>query len=41
MELKNKGIFGSTGTINRKTVKNIVKGYELGSIEVDEPLPFK
>lgn len=27
-ELKNKGIYGSSGTVRGKTVKNIVKGYE-------------
>lgn len=40
-ELKAKNLFGTTGTIDGKTVKNIIKGYELGSIKVDEPLPFK
>ena len=39
-ELKNKGLFNATGTIDGKTVKNVVKGYELGFIELDEPSPF-
>lgn len=39
-ELKNKGLFIATGTIDGKTVKNVVKGYELGFIELDVPSPF-
>jgi putative DNA primase/helicase len=39
-ELKNKRIFSERGTIENKTVKNIVKGYEIGFMESDEPLPF-
>lgn len=39
-ELKNKGLFNATGTINGKTVKNVVKGYELGFIELNTPTPF-
>lgn len=39
-ELKNKGLFSATGTIDGKTVKNVVKGYELGFIEAEEPTPF-
>lgn len=39
-ELKNKGIFAVTGTIDGRTVRNIVKNYELGFIEVDESTPF-
>ena len=43
-ELKSKGIFATSGTVEGKTVKNIVKGYvtETGFVEFDskEPLPF-
>lgn len=43
-ELKSKGIFATSGTVEGKTVKNIVKGYvaEAGFVEFDskEPLPF-
>ena len=39
-ELKNKGLFNATGTIDGKTVKNVVKGYELGFIESEEDSPF-
>ncbi len=44
-ELRVKGIFAASGTVNGKTVKNVVKGYQLaedGFVAVDEntPLPF-
>lgn len=43
-ELKSKGIFATSGTVEGKTVKNIVKGYvaEAGFVEFDskETLPF-
>ena len=43
-ELKTKGIFANSGTVDGKTVKNIVKGYSLESdfveYEGQEPLPF-
>ena len=43
-ELKTKGIFANSGTVDGKTVRNIVKGFTLGSdfVEYDgqEPLPF-
>ena len=43
-ELKTKGLFMNSGTVEGKTVKNIVRGYtiEENFIEVDssEPLPF-
>ncbi len=43
-ELKNKGIFATSGTVNGKTEKNIVKGYVLEEefipIKDNENLPF-
>lgn len=43
-ELKGKGIFATSGTVDGKTVKNIVKGYiaETDFVELNdnEPLPF-
>lgn len=43
-ELKTKGLFATSGTVDGKTVKNIVKGYtvETDFIEIDRPemLPF-
>ncbi len=43
-ELKTKGLFANSGTVDGRTVKNIVKGYSLEAdfIECDdcEPLPF-
>lgn len=43
-ELKTKGIFANSGTVDGKTVKNIVKGYSLESdfvkYEGQETLPF-
>ena len=43
-ELKTKGLFANNGTVEGKTVKNIVKGYtvEMNFIEYEgqEPLPF-
>jgi putative DNA primase/helicase len=39
-ELKNKQIFADRGTIDGKTVKNIVKGYEIDFMETDEDTPF-
>ena len=45
IELKTKGLFGASGTVNGKTVRNIVRGYifvDEDFITVDEngPLPF-
>lgn len=43
-ELKNKGIFATSGTVAGKTVKNIVKGYvtetESSTFNKEEQLPF-
>lgn len=43
-ELKTKGVFANSGTVEGKTVKNIVKGYTLETDFVEyvgqEPLPF-
>lgn len=39
-ELKNKNIFATTGTINGKTYRNIVKGYEIAFTESEENVPF-
>ena len=39
-ELKNKRIFAMTGTIDGKTVKNVVKGYEIGFTDAEESTPF-
>ena len=44
-ELKSKNIFRATGTINGKTVKNIVRGYvfvenEFTSLESHSEIPF-
>lgn len=43
-ELKTKGVFANSGTVEGKTVKNIVKGYTLETdfveYEGQEPLPF-
>ncbi len=44
-ELKIKGIFAASGTVNGKSIRNIVRGYELAEddfVTVDEniPLPF-
>lgn len=43
-ELKSKGLFMNSGTVNGKTVRNIVKGYTIESdfeeIDESEPLPF-
>lgn len=43
-ELKTKGLFGNSGTVNGKTVRNIVKGYTVETDFVEyngqEPLPF-
>ncbi len=45
IELKAKGIFGVSGTVNGKTVRNVIKGYVLAEedfVQVDEniALPF-
>ena len=43
-ELKSKGLFANSGTVDGRTVKNIVKGYSLEADFVkddgEEPLPF-
>lgn len=43
-ELKTKGLFANSGTVEGKTVKNIVKGYTVETdfveYEGQEPLPF-
>ena len=43
-ELKNKRIFTTTGTVDGKTVKNVVKGYVVDSdfkeITASEDVPF-
>lgn len=43
-ELKSKGVYANSGTVDGKTVKNIVKGYsetiEFENIRADERLPF-
>lgn len=43
-ELKTKGLFANSGTVEGKTVKNIVKGYTVETVFVEyegqEPLPF-
>ena len=43
-ELKTKGLFATSGTVEGKTVKNIVKGYTVETdfveYEGQEPLPF-
>lgn len=43
-ELKTKGLFATSGTVDGKTVKNIVKGYTIETdfveISSSEPLPF-
>ena len=45
IELKTRGLFGASGTVNGKTVRNIVRGYVLAdeefmSVDENEPLPF-
>lgn len=39
-ELKRKGVFASSGTVAGKTVRNVVKGYELAFLEADGDTPF-
>lgn len=39
-ELKGKNLFATTGTINGKTYRNIVKGYEIAFTESEENVPF-
>lgn len=44
-DVKSKNIYKTSGTVNGKTVRNIIRGYDFASedfIEVDEsePLPF-
>ena len=43
-ELKNKGVFSNSGTVEGKTVKNIVKGYIVNddfiTVDDDTKLPF-
>jgi len=40
-ELKRKGVFASSGTVAGKTVRNVVKGYELAFLETDGDTPFE
>lgn len=45
IELKTKGLFGASGTVNGKTVRNIVRGYifvdeDFITVDENEPLPF-
>lgn len=45
IELKTRGLFGASGTVNGKTVRNIVRGYVLADeefmpVDENEPLPF-
>lgn len=45
IELKTRGLFGASGTVNGKTVRNIVREYVLAdeefmSVDENEPLPF-
>ncbi len=45
IELKTRELFGASGTVNGKTVRNIVRGYVLAdeefmSVDENEPLPF-
>ena len=44
-DVKSKNIYKASGTVNGKTVRNIIRGYDFASedfIEIDEsePLPF-
>lgn len=39
-ELRNKQLFNSTGTVDGKTVKNIVKGYDFAFVDIEEKTPF-
>lgn len=44
-ELRTRGIFAASGTVDGKTVKNIIRGYELADegfakVDDDSPLPF-
>ena len=44
-ELRTRGIFAASGTVDGKTVKNIIRGYELAGegfakVDDDSPLPF-
>ena len=42
--MKNKGVFSNSGTVEGKTVKNIVKGYIVNddfiTVDDDTKLPF-
>lgn len=45
IEFKTRGLFGASGTVNGKTIRNIVRGYVLAdeefmSVDENEPLPF-
>ena len=45
IELKTRGLFGASGTVNGKTVRNVVRGYvfaeeDFMTVDENEPLPF-
>lgn len=45
IELKTRGLFGTSGTVNGKTVRNVVRGYifadeDFMTVDENEPLPF-
>lgn len=45
IELKTRGLFGASGTVNGKTVRNVVRGYIFAeenfmTVDENEPLPF-
>lgn len=45
IELKTRGLFGASGTVNGKTVRNIVRGYTFAdedfmTVDENEPIPF-
>lgn len=45
IELKTRGLFGASGTVNGKTVRNVVRGYTFTDedflpVDENEPLPF-
>ena len=45
IELKTRGLFGASGTVNGKTVRNVVRGYifadeDFMTVDENEPMPF-
>ena len=45
IELKTRGLFGASGTVNGKTVRNVIRGYifaeeDFMTVDENEPLPF-